>query len=124
IEYGLADTTPCGVTSSGTTCAQRSVESTLGGLTDSNLLVKAEGAAPSRVVVTIGKTVANRAKLNWWESRALYGWTVLVPRTKDQAGEMSERLTAPGALPIEGQTMAVEPPRRPAQMERAVKGLV
>src|ERR1700733_14783328 len=39
IEYGLADTTPCVVTSSGTTCAQRSVESTLGGLTDSNLLV-------------------------------------------------------------------------------------
>src|SRR6202045_1214657 len=36
IEYGLADTTPCVVTSSGTTCAQRSVESTLGGLTDSN----------------------------------------------------------------------------------------
>jgi uroporphyrinogen III methyltransferase/synthase len=124
IEYGLADTTPCVVTSSGTTCAQRSVESTLGGLTDSNLLVNADGAAPSPVVVTIGKTVANRAKLNWWESRALYGWTVLVPRTKDQAGEMSERLTAHGALPIEVPTIAVEPPRSPAQMERAVKGLV
>jgi uroporphyrinogen III methyltransferase/synthase len=124
IEYGLADTTPCVVTSSGTTCAQRSVESTLGGLTDSNLLVNADGAAPSPVVVTIGKTVANRAKLNWWESRALYGWTVLVPRTKDQAGEMSERLTAHGALPVEVPTIAVEPPRSPAQMERAVKGLV
>ena len=124
IEYGLADTTPCVVTSSGTTCAQRSVESTLGGLTDSNLLVNADGSAPSPVVVTIGKTVANRAKLNWWESRALYGWTVLVPRTKDQAGEMTERLTAHGALPIEVPTIAVEPPRSPAQMERAVKGLV
>ncbi|MFZ0225960.1 MAG: uroporphyrinogen-III synthase [Mycobacterium sp.] len=124
IEYGLADTTPCVVTSSGTTCAQRSVESTLGGLTDSTLLVAADGAAPSPVVVTIGKTVANRARLNWWESRALYGWTVLVPRTKDQAGEMSERLTAHGALPIEVPTIAVEPPRSPAQMERAVKGLV
>src|SRR6201995_4904172 len=124
IEYGLADTTPCVVTSSGTTCAQRSVESTLGGLTDSNLLVNADGAAPSPVVVTIGKRGANRAKLNWWESRALYGWTVLVPRTKDQPGEMSERLTAHGALPIEVPTIAVEPPRSPAQMERAVKGLV
>ena len=124
IEYGLADTTPCVVTSSGTTCAQRSVESTLGGLTDSSLVVGADPAAPSPVVVTIGKTVQNRAKLNWWESRALYGWTVLVPRTKDQAGEMSERLTAHGALPIEVPTIAVEPPRSPAQMERAVKGLV
>jgi uroporphyrinogen III methyltransferase / synthase len=49
---------------------------------------------------------------------------VLVPRTKDQGGEMSERLTAHGALPIEVPTIAVEPPRSPAQMERAVKGLV
>ncbi len=124
IEYGLADTTACVVTSSGTTCAQRSVESTLGGLTDSSIVVGADPAAPSPVVVTIGKTVHNRAKLNWWESRALYGWTVLVPRTKDQAGEMSERLTAYGALPIEVPTIAVEPPRSPAQMVRAVKGLV
>jgi uroporphyrinogen III methyltransferase / synthase len=124
IEYGLADTTPCVVTSSGTTCAQRSVESTLGGLIDSSIVAGADPAAPSPVVVTIGKTVHNRAKLNWWESRALYGWTVLVPRTKDQAGEMSERLTAHGALPIEVPTIAVEPPRSPAQMERAVKGLV
>src|SRR5271163_2420498 len=44
IEYGLADTTPCVVTSSGTTCAQRSVESTLGGLTDSALLASVDGA--------------------------------------------------------------------------------
>jgi uroporphyrinogen III methyltransferase/synthase len=124
IEYGLAETTPCVVTASGTTCAQRSVESTLGGLTDSAVLVGTDPATPSPVVVTIGKTVNNRAKLNWWESRALYGWTVLVPRTKDQAGEMSERLTAHGALPIEVPTIAVEPPRSPAQMERAVKGLV
>ena len=124
IEYGLADTTPCVVTCSGTTCAQRSVESTLGGLTDSAVQLGVDPAAPAPVVVTIGKTVQNRAKLNWWESRALYGWTVLVPRTKDQAGEMSERLTAHGALPIEVPTIAVEPPRSPAQMERAVKGLV
>ncbi|MFZ0906022.1 MAG: uroporphyrinogen-III C-methyltransferase, partial [Mycobacterium sp.] len=80
IEYGLADTTPCVVTCSGTTCAQRSVESTLGGLTDSAVQLGLDPAAPAPVVVTIGKTVHNRAKLNWWESRALYGWTVLVPR--------------------------------------------
>jgi uroporphyrinogen III methyltransferase / synthase len=34
IEYGLADTTPCVVTAQGTTCQQRSVETTLGGLND------------------------------------------------------------------------------------------
>jgi uroporphyrinogen III methyltransferase/synthase len=133
VEHELAETTPCVVTAQGTTCQQRSVETTLHGLTDPAVLggndarlSPANGGDPLNgpLVVTIGKTVASRAKLNWWESRALYGWTVLVPRTKDQAGEMSERLTSYGALPIEVPTIAVEPPRSPAQMERAVKGLV
>jgi uroporphyrinogen III methyltransferase / synthase len=126
IEYGLSDTTPAVVTANGTTCQQRSVETTLAGLLDKNTLAGNEPAGPlaGPLVATIGKTVANRAKLNWWESRALYGWTVLVPRTKDQAGEMSEKLVSHGALPIEVPTIAVEPPRSPAQMERAVKGLV
>jgi uroporphyrinogen III methyltransferase / synthase len=149
IDHELAETTPCVVTAQGTTCQQRSVETTLQGLTDPAVLgggtdpaglSPASGRGPrfagegpcfpgedphnGPLVVTIGKTVASRAKLNWWESRALYGWTVLVPRTKDQAGEMSERLTSYGALPVEVPTIAVEPPRSPAQMERAVKGLV
>ncbi|OBB94003.1 uroporphyrinogen-III synthase [Mycobacterium sp. 852002-40037_SCH5390672] len=126
IEHELAENTPCVVTAHGTTCQQRSIETTLHGLTDSAVLGGTDPAGPltGPLVVTIGKTVASRAKLNWWESRALYGWTVLVPRTKDQAGEMSERLTSYGALPVEVPTIAVEPPRSPAQMERAVKGLV
>jgi uroporphyrinogen III methyltransferase/synthase len=126
IDHELADATPCVVTAQGTTCQQRSVETTLQGLTDPAVLGGTDPAGPltGPLVVTIGKTVSSRAKLNWWESRALYGWTVLVPRTKDQAGEMSERLASYGALPVEVPTIAVEPPRSPAQMERAVKGLV
>ncbi len=136
IDYGLAENTPTVVTASGTTCQQRSVETTLAGLLDKATLTAAGDDVPAAsavgpspadagaLVVTVGRTVAHRAKLNWWESRALYGWTVLVPRTKDQAGEMSERLVTHGALPIEVPTIAVEPPRSPAQMERAVKGLV
>jgi uroporphyrinogen III methyltransferase/synthase len=127
IEHELSETTPCVVTAHGTTCQQRSVETTLHGLTDPAVVAGAgdpSGPLTGPLVVTIGKTVNSRSKLNWWESRALYGWTVLVPRTKDQAGEMSERLTSYGALPVEVPTIAVEPPRSPAQMERAVKGLV
>jgi len=125
IEFGLSESTLCVVTAQGTTCAQRSVESTLQGLTDRALGAgDPSGPLAGPLVVTIGKAVSARAKLNWWESRALYGWTVLVPRTKEQAGEMSDRLIAHGALPVEVPTIAVEPPRSPAQMERAVKGLV
>ena len=118
------------VTAHGTTCQQRSVETTLVGLRDKAFWQAAESAAarrarwPGRWWSPSARPSANRAKLNWWETRALYGWTVLVPRTKDQAGEMSDQLVGHGALPIEVPTIAVEPPRSPAQMERAVKGLV
>ena len=37
---------------------------------------------------------------------------------------MSARLAGHGAIPVEVPTIAVEPPRSPAQMERAIKGLV
>ena len=59
----------------------------------------------------------------WFESRPLFGWRVLVPRTREQAGETSARLRALGAVPVEVPTIAVEPPRSPAAMERAVKGI-
>src|SRR5262249_33084156 len=77
-----------------------------------------------RVVLAAGVAVTHRDRLAWWENRPLYGWKVLVPRTKEQAGAMSDRLRAYGAVPCEVPTIAVEPPRTPAQMERAIKGLV
>lgn len=117
-EHGMAPQTPVAITVNGTTCQQRTVEATLATLTE-----QAVGLAGA-LVLTVGKLVGQRAKFSWWESRALYGWTVLVPRTKDQAADMSDRLVGHGAIPREVPTIAVEPPRSPAQMERAVKGLV
>jgi uroporphyrinogen III methyltransferase/synthase len=106
------------VSCAGTQTGQQTVGGTLGELDLASV------GLTGRLVVTIGKAAANRDKLAWWESRPLYGWRVLVPRTKDQAGAMSERLRQYGAVPIEVPTIAVEPPRTPTQMERAIKGLV
>ena len=118
VEHGLAAQTPVAVTVDGTGSGQRTVDTTLASL------AAEAGEMSGHLVVTVGAEVANRSKLSWWESRALYGWRVLVPRTKDQAGEMSERLRLHGAIPSEVPTISVEPPRSPAQMERSVKGLV
>jgi uroporphyrinogen III methyltransferase/synthase len=47
IEYGLAEGTPCVVTANGTTCGQRSVETTLHGLTDrATLACNSDPAGP------------------------------------------------------------------------------
>jgi uroporphyrinogen III methyltransferase / synthase len=117
-EHGMAGTTPAAVTEQGTGPYQQSVVTTLAELE------RAAGDLAGPLVVCLGDAVGQAAKLGWWESRALYGWKVLVPRTKEQAAAMSERLRQHGALSFEVPTIAVEPPRTPAQMERAIKGLV
>ncbi|HEY7008840.1 MAG TPA: uroporphyrinogen-III synthase [Jatrophihabitantaceae bacterium] len=118
IVHGLKPDTPVTISCAGTTTGQQTVGGTLGEI---ELAVV---GMTGTVVVVIGKAAAQRDKLSWWESRPLYGWKVLVPRTKEQAGTMSERLRGYGAVPVEVPTIAVEPPRTPTQMERAIKGLV
>lgn len=123
----VAGSTTVTVTTHATTRRQRSYDVTLDTLKSvvaaSGPLAK-EGDLPQELVVTVGTQTSRRSKYSWWENRALYGWTVLVPRAKDQAGPMSARLASHGAIPIEVPTISVEPPRSPAQMERAIKGLV
>lgn len=60
----------------------------------------------------------------WWEGRALYGYRVLLPQTKCPDPDVLERLAEHGATWQLVPTLSVEPPRTPAQMHRAVKGLV
>ncbi len=115
---GMSDDTPVSVTVHGTTRLQRTHDVTLG------TLGKLDGDLPGQLVVTLGKSVDDRTKYSWWENRPLYGWRVLVPRSKEQAASMSARLSGYGAIPQSVPTISVEPPRNPAQMERAVKGIV
>ena len=75
-------------------------------------------------MIVIGEVVDLRETLSWFETKPLFGWRVLVPRTKDQAGPLVARLRAYGAVPDEVPTISVEPPRNPLQMDKAVRGLV
>jgi uroporphyrinogen III methyltransferase/synthase len=115
---GMPGQTPVAVTANGTTNTQKTVQATLA------TMAAEAGELEGTLVLAVGDQVGLRTELSWWESRALYGWRVLVPRTKDQAGAMSDRLAVHGAISEEVPTIAVEPPRSPAQMERSVKGLV
>ena len=125
VAAGWADTTPFAVTWNGTTTDQHTVVCTLGSVTAD---LKAAGVslltAHGPAVAVVGEGVAAQAALSWFETKPLFGWRVLVPRTKEQAGEVTARLRAWGAVPEQVPTIAVEPPRTPQQMERAVKGLV
>ncbi|WP_353650398.1 uroporphyrinogen-III synthase [Nakamurella sp. A5-74] len=117
-ENGFDSATPASITSSATLADQRTVDGTLA------TLDSVGRSLSGSLVVTIGSSVGRRAQLSWWESRALYGWRVLIPQTKDSSEAMVELLRSHGATSERVPTIAVEPPRTPAQMERAVKGLV
>ena len=120
IEAGRAPETPVAITASGTVTTQRTVVSTLARV---GADARAEGIEQPATVV-IGAVVDLRETLSWFETKPLFGWRVLVPRTKEQAPALSSRLRANGAVPEEVPTISVEPPRNPQQMDKAIRGLV
>jgi uroporphyrinogen III methyltransferase/synthase len=75
-------------------------------------------------MAVVGPTVRLREQLSWFETKPLFGWNVLVPRTQEQAASVNRRLGRYGAVPTVVPTISVEPPRTPQQMERAITGLV
>lgn len=113
--------TPLAITRAATTVEQRSILTTLGELAAA--LRAAKGQTGPGVMV-IGEVVAQCAQLSWFETKPLFGWRVLVPRTKEDGNGLSAHLRHLGAVPVEVPTISVEPPRAPQQMERAVHGLV
>ena len=110
--------TPVAVTERGTSTEQRTVVTTLGAAADT----MADGRFP--VLAVVGSTVPMRETLSWFETKPLFGWDVLVPRTKEQSGSTIARLEHHGAHAAVVPTISVEPPRTPQQLERAVKGMV
>jgi uroporphyrinogen III methyltransferase/synthase len=120
IARGRDATTPISVTRDGSTTDQRTIVSTL-----ENIPVVAKAARQSgQGVIVIGDLVNNRDKYQWFENKSLFGWKVLVPRTKEDAEDFQKLLAVYGAVSVEVPTISVEPPRTPQQMERAVHGLV
>src|ERR1022692_207592 len=125
IAGGWPDATPFAITWNGSTTDQHTVVCTLGTVTAD---LKAAGVslltAHGPAVAVAGDGVRAQRALSWFETKPLFGWRVLVPRTKEQAADVCDQLRACGAVPEQVPTIAVEPPRTPQQMERAVRGLV
>jgi uroporphyrinogen III methyltransferase / synthase len=95
VEAGRDRDTPVAVTRAGTTTEQTTVVSTLDELAAA--AKEAELAGP--VVMVVGDVVEMREALSWFETKPLFGWRVLVPRTKEQSGGLVQKLRSTGAVP-------------------------
>jgi len=116
IENGMSSDTPVAVIQWGTHPTQRTVTGTL--QTIAKVVEDAGIAAPA--ITLVGKVVELRQNLSWFESRPLFGKTVLVTRTRDQASELSSRLTELGARVIEAPTIDIVPAENQAEVEQAI----
>jgi uroporphyrinogen III methyltransferase / synthase len=120
IASGAAPTAAIAVIAGGSTVAQQTVVSTLERVAAD---VKA-AKLPAPLMAVVGEVVEHRDALSWFETKPLFGWRVLVPRTRQQAGSLSAALRRSGAIPEEVPTISVEPPRNPQQIDKAVRGMV
>ena len=72
-------------------------------------------------ITIIGRVVEMRQTIGWFENRPLFGQTVVVTRTRQQASELSSRLEELGAEVIEAPTIELHPPSQWAAVDAALR---
>jgi len=119
IANGKDPATPAATIQWGTTTRQRTCVATVATIAEA--VKQAHITAPA--ITIVGKVVTMRDKLNWFESRPLFGQTVVVTRTRDQASELSRQLEALGANVIEAPTIELTPTSDFAAVDAALQSL-
>ena len=114
---GMKKETPVAMVSWGTLGRQHSIEGTLATIAD--VAAKTHFAPPS--VAIVGDVVKLRKKLNWFESRPLFGKRIVVTRTREQASELSRRLQELGADVLEIPTIKIV---KPTNTENVIDALL
>ncbi|MGH7969116.1 MAG: uroporphyrinogen-III C-methyltransferase, partial [Limisphaerales bacterium] len=112
IGHGMEPGTPVAMVRWGTTGHQKSIEGTLANIAQ---VAQSTKIGPPTVAV-IGDVVRLRPKLNWFERRPLFGQRVVVTRSREQAGQLSNRLRDLGAEVLEVPTIKIEPPTHKTEL--------
>ena len=119
IEHGMDPNMPAAAIQWGTTPRQRTVVATVATLAAK--IAEAKITPPALTIV--GRVVALRDTLNWFEKRPLFGQSIVVTRTRHQASDLSRQLEALGAGVIEAPTIEIAPPRDPSHVDQALARL-
>ncbi len=106
IDHGADPAMPAATIRWGTRPEQRTVVGTLADLP--RKVIEAKLAAPA--ITIVGRVVELRQTMNWFETRPLFGQTIAVTRTRQQASDLSKELRQLGARVIEAPTIELAPP--------------
>ena len=116
---GFPSSTPAAVISWGSTARQRTAAGTLENIA---ALAKEEGIAAPAIII-IGGVVSLRETLRWFDTLPLFGKRIVVTRTREQASQLSRKLSALGADVIEFPTIRIEPKADLSELDGAIAGL-
>lgn len=119
IAAGRDPKTPVALVRWGTTPQQITLVGTL-----ETIVAQAEAAElKPPVAIVVGEVVNLRQTLNWFEKRPLFGKTVVVTRTREQASELVAQLSDLGAECLEFPTIRVVPPEDWAPLDAVIDRL-
>ncbi|MBM4274287.1 MAG: uroporphyrinogen-III C-methyltransferase [Deltaproteobacteria bacterium] len=116
MEEGKPPDTPAAVIEKGATLEQRTVTGTLADIASQ---AQDMGIRPPAILV-VGGVAELRDKLKWWETRPLWGKTVVVTRSREQASRLVALLAAAGARCLEIPTLEIGPPDDYASLDKAL----
>ncbi len=116
IEAGRDAETPVAVIQWGTRPYQRTVTGTLETITK----IVADAGIQAPAITVVGEVVRLRDRLNWFETRPLFGKTILVTRARAQASDFRVLLEAYGARCIEFPTIEIAPLADYAEIDAAI----
>ena len=120
VKNGRDASTPIALIRWGTRPEQETLVGTLADIVEK---VRSAGFKPPAVAV-VGEVVNLRGKLRWFDSpqaNPLFGNKVLVTRSREQAGALSELLREHGAEPIEFPVIKISPPESLADLDAALE---
>ena len=116
LSHGRPKNEPAAVIYDGTLPSQQTVEGTLEELAE---LTKT--SRPRRpAILVVGKVVALRQHLRWFDERPLFGRRIAVTRPREDAADLSDRLAALGAEPVEAPMIRMAPPDDWASLDAVV----
>jgi uroporphyrinogen III methyltransferase/synthase len=119
IEHGMDGGMPAACIGWGTTAKQRTVVGTIADLAEK---VASAKLTPPAITI-VGKVVGLRETINWFERRPLFGQTIVVTRTRQQASELTEKLEELGARVIEAPTIELLPPKDWGEVDGALRAM-
>ena len=119
IDKGKPKNTPVAVIGNGTMPNQRTVSGTLADINKKAL--KADFQPPG--IIVVGDVVNFRKHLNWFESKPLFGKTVLITRPEDQARDFIKALSELGARCLLYPAIKIIPPASWEALDKAIEEL-